>query len=421
MKRRYLQTIVEESLKHFPAVLLTGARQVGKSTLAQALINKKTWDAGYITFDDRAALDAAIRDPDGFIKAMPTPVIIDEVQRAQDVLLPIKRAIDRNRKSGQYLLTGSANILTLSSVSETLAGRVAVHNLYPFSWPEMLDLPVPTILKDLFDAREVKDLIKKLSVPVKSDYRKKIEKRILIGGYPPAVLMDSDHARREWFSSYRQTYLERDLLNIRAIENLPDFNRLLGLAAFRTGRLLNLSDFSRETGLPFTTLRRYMNLLEVTYQVFLLRPYFANIGKRLVKMPKLYFSDTGMACHLTGADSISGLDVQGNMGAMAETWVAAELLKLLSVSSRNFQLYFWRTQAGQEVDFLIERGREIVAVEVKWGHRIEERDIANLKRCSQDLKSRLRMSVILYGGTEVIPLGQDMLAVPFPVFFGMRG
>jgi len=163
-----------------------------------------------------------------------------------------------------------------------------------------------------------------------------------------------------------------------------------------------------------------MNLLEVTWLVSLLRPYFANIGKRLVKMPKLYFSDTGMACHLTGADSISSLDAQGNMGAMAETWVAAELLKLLTVSGHGFQLYFWRTQAGQEVDFLIERGREIVAVEVKWGQRIEERDIANLKRCSQDLKSRLRLSVILYGGTEVIPLGPAMLAVPFPVFFGVR-
>jgi predicted AAA+ superfamily ATPase len=364
-------------------------------------------------------LDAAIRDPDGFIKAMPTPVVIDEVQRAPDVLLPIKRAIDRNRKPGQYLLTGSANILTLSSVSETLAGRVAVHNLYPFSWTEMLELPVPAILKDLFDAREVKGLIKKLSVPAKSDYRREIEERILTGGYPPAVLMDSAHARREWFSSYRQTYLERDLLNIRAIANLPDFNRLLGLAAFRTGRLLNLSDFSRETGLPFTTLRRYMNLLEVTYQVFLLRPYFANIGKRLVKMSKLYFSDTGMACHLTGTDSISSLDAQGNMGAMAETWIATELIKLLPVTDHRLKLYFWRTQAGQEVDFLIERGREIVAVEVKWGQRIEERDIANLKRCSQDLKSRLRLSVILYGGAEVVPLGSAMLAVPFPVFFGV--
>jgi predicted AAA+ superfamily ATPase len=420
MKRRYLQNNIEESLRHFPAVLITGARQVGKSTLSKALI-KKTWAASYITFDDRAVLDAALRDPDGFIKSMPTPAIIDEVQRAPDVLLSIKRTIDHSRKTGQYLLTGSANILTLSKISETLAGRVAVHNLYPFSWTEILDLPLPTILKDLFECREVKDLIKKLFMPLKPDYQKKIEKRILIGGYPPAVLIDSDNTRREWFSSYCQTYLERDLLNIQSIENLPDFNRLLALAAFRTGRLLNLSDFSRETGLPFTTLRRYMNLLEVTYQVFRLHPYFANIGKRLVKMPKLYFSDTGMACHLTGADSISSLNAQGNIGALAETWVAAELLKLLTVSGHNLRLYFWRTQAGQEVDFLIEKGREMVAVEVKWGQRIDNRDIANLKQCGQSLKSRLRLSVILYGGTEIVPLGHNVIAVPFPVFFGVRG
>jgi hypothetical protein len=418
MLRRYLQNRILDSLKYFPVVLLTGARQVGKSTLAQELMTR-SWNARYFTLDDRAMLDAALRDPDGFVSAAPTPLIIDEVQKAPDLLRAIKKFVDQDRKPGQYLLTGSANIMTLAAVSETLAGRVALNALYPFSWPEFLEKPAPMILKTLFQAESSKELIKQLPKGIRKDYRNEITRRILTGGYPIPALMDSDQARHQWFSSYRQTYLERDLLNIRSIENIPDFNRLLSLAAFRTGGLLNLSDLSRETGLPFTTLRRYMNLLEVTYQIFLLRPYFANIGKRLVKTPKLYVSDTGMACHLRGVADWSALEHQGQVGSIVETWVASELLKLMSICDHPLQLYFWRTQAGQEVDFLVERGQKLVTIEVKWGHRIDDSDISNSKRCAEDLKGRVHFSVIIYGGSEVVPFTKKIVAIPFPVFFGI--
>ena len=419
MIRRYLLTPLLNSLKHFPVVLLTGARQVGKSTLAQELIGK-SWSALYLTLDDRAVLDAALRDPDGFISGTPTPVVIDEVQKAPDVLRAIKRVVDRDRRPGQYFLTGSANLMTLASVSESLAGRVAVHTLYPFCWPERVEKPPPSILKDVFEVKTAKDLIKQLSRPRGKDYRKEITHSILAGGYPVPTLMSSDEARHVWFSSYRQTYLERDLLSVKSIENMPDFNRLLSLVAFRTGGLLNQSDLSRETGLPFTTLRRYMNLLEVTYQAFLLHPYFRNVGKRLVKTPKLYMSDTGMMSHLRGTDTWASLEHQGQVGAAVETWVASELLKLLSVSDPRFQLYFWRTQAGQEVDFLVERGGKLVSIEVKWGHRISDSDAANLERCAQDLKDQVLFSIILYGGTEIVPLGPRLLGIPFSVFFGVE-
>jgi hypothetical protein len=419
MKRRYLKDPILESLKHFPAVLLTGARQVGKSTLALSLI-ESPWKARYLTLDDRAVLDAALRDPDGFVSGVSTPAVIDEVQRAPDLMRALKRMVDRHREPGQYLLTGSANVMTLSSVSESLAGRVALHTLYPFSWPEFLESPLPTVLNDLFKAATARELIKHLPRPPKTDYRTQLTQRMMAGGYPPATLMTSDRARGEWFSSYRQTYLERDLLNIQSIEHIPDFNRLLTLTALRTGRLLNLSDLSRETGLPFTTLRRYMNLLEVTYQIFLLRPYFTHAGKRLVKTPKIYFNDTGMAAHFIGADSWTALENQGNAGPMAETWVASELTKLLPLIDHRARLYFWRTQTGQEVDFLIERGGKLVAIEVKWAHRIENSVIRNLERCAQDLKDRLSFSVILYGGREIVPLSAKMVALPFPVFFGIE-
>lgn len=418
MIRRYLETALVESLRHFPAVLLTGARQVGKSTLAQSLI-EPAWQANYLTLDDRTTLDAALRDPDGLIGGMPTPAVIDEVQKSPDLMRAIKREVDRHRSPGRYLLTGSANILALAKVTETLAGRVILHTLFPFCWAEILGKPRPPILDILFQASTAKELIGSFPKPSRAGGKDQLIQRILVGGYPIPALLASSKARGEWFSSYRQTYLERDLLTIKSIENIPDFNRLLALAAFRTGRLLNLSDFSRETGLPFTTLRRYMNLLEVTYQVFYLQPYYAHMGKRLVKTPKLYFSDTGMASYLLGAHDWDTLEKQGQAGPYVETWVASELLKLMPLTDHRMRLYFWRTQAGQEVDFLIERGRELVALEVKWGRRIEEGDLRNLRRCAEDMKGRIRFSVFLYGGSEILALTPNMVAIPFLTFFGV--
>jgi hypothetical protein len=418
MIRRYLHDDILSSLKHFPAVLLTGARQVGKSTLAQQLIGS-SWNAKYLTLDDRVILDAALRDPDGFIADASTPVVIDEVQRAPDLLRAIKRTIDRKRTPGQYLLTGSANLMTLPKVSETLAGRIALHNLYPFCWPELMEKPKPVILTHLFKTTSAKEFIKYFSSSSGNDHKKEIIQRILSGGYPPVVLMNSARAQQQWFSAYLQTYLERDLLNIKAIENIPDFNRLLSIAAFRTGGLLNLSDLSRETGLPFSTLRRYMNLLEVTYQLFLLRPYFAHGVKRLVKTPKLYLTDTGMSSHLRGVEEWSLLEHQKQAGSLVETWVATELLKLMSVEDPRLHLYFWRTRTGQEVDFLLERGEKLVAIEVKWSQNIEDKDIAGLKRCADELSGKLNFSIILYSGTEIVPCAPRIVAVPFPVFFGI--
>jgi predicted AAA+ superfamily ATPase len=207
MIRRYLHSEILDSLEYFPVVLLTGARQVGKSTLAQE-VTGQSWKALYSTMDDRAVLDAALRDPDGFLSGTPTPVVIDEVQKAPDLMRAIKRLIDRHREPGQYLLTGSANIMTLASVSETLAGRVALNTLYPLGWPEMLERPMPAILEDLFEVKSSRELVERLPKPSERDYRDEIIQVILSGGYPVPTLMGSNKARHRWFSSYRQTYLE---------------------------------------------------------------------------------------------------------------------------------------------------------------------------------------------------------------------
>lgn len=419
MNRRHISPDIEDSLKHFPVVLITGARQVGKSTLAQELA-KSGWGAQYLTLDNRAVLDAALRDPDGFVKGTPVPVIIDEVQRAPDLMRAIKLAVDRDRAPGQYLLTGSANLMTLSRVSETLAGRIALHELQPFTWSEAHNRKPPNLLKGIFDNGDARSLLKQWKRPSFTDRREEIRERILAGGYPTPSMMTSAKARRRWFDSYRQTYIERDIRDITAVEHLPAFNRLLNLLAFRTGQVVNFSEISRELGLPFTTIRRYIDLLETTYQIFFLRPYFANIGKRLIKMPKVYLGDTGMACHLCAAENWETLDRQGRTGNMVETWAASELKKLTSFGDVTCQLYYWRTYAGREVDFILEHGDGIVAIEVKWTQNIGDSDLAGLKDCARDLKDRHRLSILLYPGTEMIAVDERTLVVPFGFFFGME-
>jgi len=176
---------------------------------------------------------------------------------------------------------------------------------------------------------------------------------------------------------------------------------------------------SRDLGLPLSTLRRYMSLLETTYQLFLLRPYFANVGKRLVKTPKVYMADTGMACHLALADSWTTLERQGRAGAMVETWAAAELRKLIAATAPTTQLWYWRPHGGREVDFLLEQGEELVAIEVKWSQRIGTAEAAGLEQCRTDLKGRVRLGILLYPGTEIVALDRATVAVPFSVFFAL--
>ena len=416
MIQRHLEPLVLEALRQFPAVLVTGARQVGKSTLVQAMC-RGSWKASYLTLDDRPTLDAALTDPDGFMAANPGPVAIDEIQRAPDLLRAMKRQVDRRRKRGQFLLTGSANLLTLKTVSETLAGRIALHQLHPFSDAELARRPSPSaLLPRLFQSKDAGAVLRGLRVS-RPRSRDQVLSRILRGGYPDPALATQPAARRRWFEAYRATYIERDIMQLTAIERLPEFGRLMLLAAARTGQALNFADLGRDAGLPYVTLRRYMQALEQTYQVTLVSPFFTNVSKRLSKMPKFYWSDTGMAAHLLDVHDLDALERHPKLGALVETWVAQELQKLISVAPIPMRLYGWRLQSGQEVDFLIEHGQRCVALEVKWGRSIDRTVLNTFQTLHTQWGDRFVAGMVLYGGEAVVALGPKLVAVPLGTLF----
>ncbi|MHC5054798.1 MAG: ATP-binding protein [Planctomycetota bacterium] len=413
---RHIQPLIEDALRQFPVAAILGSRQVGKSTLAQELPSR-AWPARYVTLDDFALLDAAAHDPDGFVDGLEPPVILDEVQRAPDVLRSIKRVVDRARKPGQFLLTGSANLLTLKSVSESLAGRVALFDLHPFSWSELARKKAPPDSVDrLFECKTAREFVASFAPKAATGHRA-FTGRLLAGGYPVPALMKPGRARSQWFESYRRTYLQRDLREIANVARLHDFGRLLVATAANTGRLLNTAELSRDLGVPLNTVRRHLGLLETTFQAWTVRPYYANIRKRLVKTPKLYFSDTGLAAHLMAAEDWDTLQAQNRAGSMVETWVAAELRKLATLSRKRTDIHFWRTHSGREVDFLLARGTRLAAVEVKWARRIAGDDIGAIETCRADLKGRLGLSVVLYSGRTAFALNDHVAAVPLPAFF----
>lgn len=411
---RHLQGLVKDSLAYFPVVLITGARQVGKSTLAHALIGKP-WPATYLTLDDRSTLDTALSDPDGLLRANAAPLVLDEVQRAPDLLRAIKLVVDRDRKPGRYLLTGSANLMTLRTVSETLAGRVAIHRLLPFSWAERNRCGIPSLLGDLFEVDDAAAVVRKYRG--RHPPHANLLDAILGGGYPPAATTPSAAARRRWLEAYRQTYIERDVRDLVNIQHLREFGRLLALCALRTGQTMNATAFARELAMPHMTVRRYLDLLAMTYQISLVPAYHTNVGLRLVKTPKLYVTDTGLACHLSETRDWNTLERQGRVGAMLETWVANEIAKWIACQDGYYQLYFWRTHAGQEMDFLLARGEELVAIEVKANTAVTHRDLMGIEACERTLGNRLRFSLILYRGDQVLGIGPRRIAAPLETAF----
>ncbi len=404
MKRRNLTPQILAALRDTPVVYLQGPRQAGKSTLAQSL-RDDGHDAEYFTLDDAATLAAAQSDPDGFVTGLPERVILDEVQRVPELFRAIKRSVDAKRKPGRFLLTGSAQALVLPKLAESLAGRMEVLTLWPFSQGEIAgshDGFVEACFAREFKPGAFRD----------TNWAGLVE-RIVAGGYPE-VLTRNDTARRQaWFGSYVTTILERDVRDLANVTGLRDLPRLLRLAASRAMGLLNFADLSRDAAMPQTTLQRYWALFEATFLVRALPPWHANLGLRLVKTPKVLLGDTGLLCHLLALDS-ARLQADDLMtGAVLECFVAGELTKQSAWSGTRPGIFHYRTHTQQEVDFVLEdaRGR-LVGIEVKKTASPTSGDFKGLRHLSEQTGKRFLRGILLYTGSTSVAFGPNLHAVP---------
>src|SRR6266700_3254782 len=397
MRWRNLTPQILAALRDTPVVYLQGPRQAGKSTLAQALRK----DAEYFTLDDAATLAAAQSDPDGFITGLPDRVILDEVQRVPELFRAIKRSVDAKRKPGRFLLTGSAQALLLPKVSESLAGRMEVLTLWPFSQGEIGGRKEGFV--DACFARNFKPgKFTDTSWPP-------LTERIVTGGYPEALTRTDAARRQAWFGSYTTTILERDVRDLANVSGLRDLPRLLRLAASRAMGLLNFADLSRDA----TTLQRYWALFEATFLVRALPPWHGNLGLRLVKAPKVVLGDTGLLCHLLGLDA-ARLQADDLMtGAALESFVAGELTKQISWSHARPGLFHYRTHTQQEVDFVLEDGRgRLVGIEVKKTASPTSGDFKGLRHLAVQTGKRFLRGILLYTGASSVAFEWNLHAVP---------
>jgi len=402
LRPRWFAKNLESALKVLPVTVVTGARQTGKTTLAKSLSPSRA----YFTLDDVGVLDQAERQPDSLLRSR--PVTLDEVQRTPPLLLAVKRAVDEERRAGDFLLTGSANLLLMHRVADTLAGRAIYLELPPFcpaEWQQRKTAlqPLDRLFAPDFDIREW---------PAETgDW----PAWLLRGGYPPALAIASDSDRSLWFSAYIQTYLERDLRQLSAVSSLPDFQRVMALAAHRTGRLLNQADVARDAALTHPTTHRYLNLLETGCLVTRIRPYATNPNVALVKTPKLLWTDCGLAAALAGIKTPAEATARPDSGFWLEQALYQTLQTWRALDPLQRRLHFWRDRPGHEVDFILEQNGKLVALEIKSGSTVTSSDASGIRAFRESLNKTqiLVRSVVLHAGREGRPLDTGILALPW--------
>lgn len=407
MLRRMIEEPIRRAMADTPVVLLNGARQTGKTTLAHAMAALS--GARYFTLDDAATLALAAGDPSGFIRNISGPVVIDEIQKVPDLFPAIKLAVDRDRQPGRFLLTGSANVMTLPRLSDSLAGRMEIIPLFPFSAGELAG-EREGFLPRLFAGSVAR------AKPTWAG--EDLPSRLVRGGFPEATQRRTDERRAAWFASYVSTLLQRDVRDLARVEALHAMPNLLKLLAARASGLLNLADVGRDAGLPHTTLTRYLSLLETVFLVHRLPAWSPNLGKRLVKAPKLHLLDSGLACHLVGADARRLRDDRPLLGRLLETFVVAELRKQVSWTYPRVTLHHFRTAGGSEVDLILENpDGSLAAIEVKASATAAASDFAALQALRDRLRKRFLAGVVLYQGEQSLPFGDRLWAVPLPALW----
>ncbi len=402
--KRNINKNLLRSFQNNPAILINGARQVGKRTLVEKM-TKQDLSAKYFTFDDHNILFAASSDPYGFLSQYTEALALDEVQRHPEIFISIKRIIDETKKNGKFLLTGSANILTMPKISESLAGRIIIHNLWPLSQGE-INNKTEKFIDWAFTEHKIPQLSNILKI-------NKLIDIILTGGYPRSLTSRSAIDRNEWFNSYINTILQRDIKNLANIEGLKELPNILSILANRVGNLLNLQDISRMAKINQVTLKRYYTLLQMVFLVCEVPAWFSNNDKVLSKTPKIFLNDTGLLSHFKKLSKDRLLENRTELGPLVENFVAMELKKQISWHDLKPDLYHYRTRSGSEIDFLLEgENKNIVAIEVKTTATLNKKDLISLKQLREKLGNTFIKGILLYNGTEPLMLEDRIYALP---------
>lgn len=375
--KRKAEALIDQYKDQFPVILVTGARQVGKTSILRHMFP----DITYVTLDDPAQSARAENSPEEFLSGLKTPAIIDEVQYVTSLFRYIKLSVDKNKQKGIYFLTGSQNFGLMQNVSESLSGRCGIVNLHTLS------------------AEEINKKTGKLN----------LEEFITKGGFP-ALYSDKTIKPSFWYPSYIATYLERDVRNVLSVTSLRDFNRFLRAISLRTAQIISFSDIANDIGISPNTVKSWLSVLQTSNLVYLLEPYHKNIGKRLVKSPKLYFCDTGLVIHLMGMQGWKEIEKTPVAGAVWETYVFSQLYKHFNnLGLNNPPLWFWRTKEGHEVDFLIEKGGRFIAIESKLAGSPSMGDIKSFEYLKSYYGEKSFIKGILSCKTgKSYPLGKDI-------------
>ena len=406
-RERWITPLLQSAIHDHSIVVLTGARQVGKSTLLLNAEPFRSWR--FHTLDDFNVLEQARSNPES-LWAGTNQVILDEVQKAPDLLLAVKKTVDRNPGKYQFVLSGSANLLLMKQVSESLAGRAVYFVLDPMSVGEINNQPQPDILALALNGEFPQETSFAAVPPDPAE-------SILRGFMPPLLGLESPQSWTRWWEGYVATYLERDLRQVAQIDALLDFRRLMEMTALRSAQLLNQSEISRDAKLSQPTTHRYLNLLETTHLFDRLPAYTASRSTRLLKSPKAFFNDPALAVFLSGYFALDDLRKAREYGAYFETFIYHHLRILTRLMIPSARLHFWRTIEGNEVDFVLEHGRRLLALEVKLADNLGYRDSAGLRLFLQK-HPKTSAGLLIYGGKETKWLDEKIMAVPWSLVTG---
>ena len=399
---RLLIPVIREAMTDTPVVCLLGPRQSGKTTLAQTLAP----DRAFVSLDEKSYYKVATEDPVGFVASLPDAVTLDEVQRAPDLLPAIKRAVDRDRRSGRFLLTGSANLLLLPKVTESLAGRMEIAHLQPLTEAEKMRTP-GRFLNDLLEGAFVTGI-----QPGRKSAGPTLAKLLVAGGYPEPLTRPS-HRARQWHRQYLHNIIERDVQDVTRVKDGHELAHLLELLALRSAQLLNVSNLARDLGLHRETVEHYLTVLERLFLVRRLPAWHRNRAKRLVKSPKVHLLDSGLAATLADLTAGDWLDARDRMGHLLESFVVQQLIAQAAWTDPDLRFWHYRDKDRIEVDVVISRGRKVWGVEVKAAGTLSSGDGRGLARLADCCGKDFQRGILLYAGEDLLPLADTrMLAVP---------